>query len=90
MLQATAGRPPPAGAITQQPGGAVMVAPVDPTGAAMILVDRGDPRACVFEQPKSDGSAWPLTLKSHPGFGITKKYSEERRAGPWRYTGEAP
>ena len=52
----------------------------------MILVDKGDPRACVFANPKRDGSEWPLTLKSYPGFGIIKQYPEERRAGPWRYT----
>merc|ERR1712100_912957 len=26
-----------------------------------------------------------MRLRSHPGFGVGFKYSEERRFGPWRY-----
>ena len=46
----------------------------------MVLTAKSDSNACVFE-------AFPSTmrLRSHPGFGVGFKYSEERRAGPWRY-----
>merc|ERR1712100_707396 len=46
----------------------------------MVLTAKGDSNACVFE-------AFPSTmrLRSHPGFGVGFKYSEERRFGPWRY-----
>ena len=29
--------------------------------------------------------ASPLTLVSHPGLAIAKRYTDERRAGEWRY-----
>ena len=57
--------------ITTQPGSPD--AP-DPTGCQMILVPRGDKRQCVFAAPRRDGQAFPLTLASHPGYGIVKKY----------------
>merc|ERR1712138_382585 len=46
----------------------------------MVLTAKSDSNACVFE-------AFPSTmrLRSHPGFGVGFKYSEERRFGPWRY-----
>ena len=53
----------------------------------MILVNRDSPERCIFEEAaklKAGGKA-SLTLKSHPGQGIGKKYLDERWAGPWRY-----
>ena len=53
----------------------------------MILTERGASNQCVFAEAAElrVGGTAKLTLKSHPGRGIGKKYLEERRAGPWRY-----
>ncbi len=53
----------------------------------MILTERGASNRCVFAETYElrAGGTVKLTLTSHPGQGIGKKYLEERRAGPWRY-----
>ena len=70
-----------------------LVHKVSPAQAAMasslnmILTERGASNRCVFAETSKlrAGGTVKLTLKSHPGQGIGKKYLEERRAGPWRY-----
>lgn len=53
----------------------------------LILVEKGDKNACVFEhfEELRRGEEVPLTLSSHPGFGVVKQYDHERRFGEWRY-----
>lgn len=53
----------------------------------MILVRRGSQMACVFSEAERlrAGETVPLTLASHPGKSIGKRYHEERRYGEWRY-----
>ena len=45
------------------------------------------PRRSIFDQADAlrGGTTVALTLRSHAGRGIAKKYEGERRAGPWRY-----
>ena len=55
---------------------------------SMILVRRGDLMQCVFNEAtvlRAGGTA-RLTLASHPGKSISRRYSEERNYGEWRYT----
>ena len=55
------------------------------TSPKMVLTKRGAANQCVFAEVatlKAGGKA-SLTLKSHPGQGIGKKYLDERWAGPW-------
>jgi len=53
----------------------------------MCLTERGKYNQCIFTHSKAleSGSAATLSLMSHDGYGIGKKYVTERRAGPWRY-----
>ena len=55
---------------------------------SMILVRRGDPMQCVFNEATAlrAGGTARLTLASHPGKSISRRYSEERNYGEWRYT----
>lgn len=60
--------------------------------SAMFLVLRGSSNQCVFSCAAAlkAGKAAPLTLSSHGSIkGVGRKYAEERRAGPWRYTESA-
>ena len=53
----------------------------------MCLTLRGAQNQCVFDHAAAllSGGTVPLTLSSHPGLGIGKKYTNENRHGPWRY-----
>ena len=55
---------------------------------SMILVRRGDPMQCIFNEATAlrAGRTARLTLASHPGKSISRRYSEERNYGEWRYT----
>ena len=57
-----------------------------PVPNALVLV-RGDSKnKCIFDKGAlRSGKPTPLTLVSHPGLAIAKRYSDERRAGEWRY-----
>ncbi len=53
----------------------------------LILVEKGDVNACVFEHATDlkKGKVVPLTLSSHPGMAVAKQYENERQFGEWRY-----
>ncbi|KAK3268842.1 hypothetical protein CYMTET_22676 [Cymbomonas tetramitiformis] len=53
----------------------------------MVLVGKGSDNACIFHEMTGlmAGSEVPLTLASHPGYGICMKYNEERTFKEWRY-----
>ena len=53
----------------------------------VILVEKGDPNACVFEHATElkKGELVPLTLSSHPRKAIAKQYDTERHYEEWRY-----
>jgi len=57
-----------------------------PCPNALVLV-RGDSKnKCIFDKAAlRSGRPTPLTLVSHPGLAIAKRYTDERRAGEWRY-----
>mmetsp|Transcript_14998 Transcript_14998/g.19458 ORF Transcript_14998/g.19458 Transcript_14998/m.19458 type:complete len:319 (-) Transcript_14998:271-1227(-) len=76
--------------------GAAAVAPpppkFNPLGRAMILVPKGHPQQLIFKEAKHliNGQKAKLTLSgSFEGKGIGKKYGNENRSGPWRYTESA-
>ena len=52
-----------------------------------LVLARGDSKnKCIFDKGAlRSGKPTPLTLVSHPGLAIAKRYSDERRAGEWRY-----
>ena len=54
----------------------------------MCLVKKGSPNALVFSNAArlKSGETVSLTLSSHAGMGVGRRYGEERRVGPWRYT----
>ena len=58
-------------------------------GRPLVLTRRGSGNQCVFSENKArvlrNGGAVILSLESHPGGGIGKKYLQEQRHGPWRY-----
>ena len=57
-----------------------------PCPNALVLV-RGDSKnKCIFDKAAlRSGKPTPLTLVSHPGLAIAKRYTDERHAGEWRY-----
>ena len=71
------------------PSTASASSPVDSKDApAMCLVKRGSPNVLVFSNAArlKSGKTVSLTLSSHAGMGVGRRYGEERRVGPWRYT----
>lgn len=59
----------------------------NPVFNQLILVEKGNQNACVFEHATElmKGEVVPLTLLSHPGKAIAKQYEKERHFGEWRY-----
>ena len=60
-----------------------------PQMPAMVLTSRGSYNECRFTEATmvalKSGQEALLSLESHPGYAIGKMYTQERRAGPWRY-----
>ena len=52
----------------------------------LCLVKRNSPEQYVFDAADDlrKGDEVSLTLRSHEGMGIGKKYTDERQYGPWR------
>jgi hypothetical protein len=57
------------------------------TKNALVLTTKGSPNQCIIARSAElhAGQAVPFVLLSHSGMVISKEYTREKSAGPWRY-----
>jgi len=51
----------------------------------LVLLPKGDKNAIVFDQLTANGDVVPLTLRSHPGYGLASIHDDERDYHGYKY-----